>query len=112
MQLTDTVLDISAWHAGSHLILGSTSIQLVDMDTPEKRRTVADDSQEVEDENLLNPPLHLVHFGPKGRMVTASVEGCLVKFWPPVSQNTGHMVSIEATIHVGEDRNSVGCIYR
>lgn len=112
MRVTDTVLDISAWHAGSHMILGSTSIQLMDMDAPEKRRTVADDTQEEEDENLLNPPLHLVQFGPKGRMVSASVEDCTVKVWPPVLQNTGHMMAVEASIHVGEDRNSVGCVYR
>ena len=103
---------MSTLHTGNHMILGSTSIQLMDIDSPEKRRTLADDSQEEEDENLLNPPLHLVQFGPKGRMVTASVEGSLIKVWPPVSQNTGPMVSIESTIHVGEDRNSVGCVYR
>lgn len=74
-------------HGSNHLILGSTSLQLVDGDNPEKRRTVADDTQE--DENLLDPPLHLARFGPKGTLVTASVENCLVKVWPPIDENTG-----------------------
>lgn len=108
MHLTDTVLDMSTC-GGSYLILGSSSIQLVDMESPEKRRTVADDSHE--DENLLNPPLHLVQLGPKGRLATASVESNIVKLWPPVSQNTGHITFAESTLHVGEDRNSVGCVY-
>lgn len=107
--LTNTVLGVSMY-AGSHLILGSTSIQLVDVESPEKRRTVADDTQE--DENLLDPPLHLVQFGPKGQIVTASVESNVVKLWPAVSQNSGHITYAESTLHVGEDKSSMGCVYR
>lgn len=97
-------------YGDSHLILGSTSIQLLDMQAPERRQIVADDTQE--DEDLHDPPLHLVQFGPKGRMVTASVESNVVKLWPTLSQNTGHITFTENTVYVGEDRNSVGSIYR
>lgn len=108
-RLTDTVLDMSIY-GDSHLILGSTSIQLLDMQAPERRQIVADDTQE--DENLHDPPLHLVRFGPKGRMVTASVENNVVKMWPALSNNTGHITFAENTLHVGEDRNTIGSIYR
>ena len=109
MHLTDTVLDISM-HGGSHMILGSTSIQLVDMDALEKRRIIADDTQE--DENLLDPPLHLARFGPKGCLVTASVENNVVKLWPSVSQTSSHMMYPERTIYAREDRNGNGYVYR
>lgn len=108
-RLTDTVLDMSMY-GGNHLLLGSTSIQLLDLQAPEKRQIVADDSQE--DEDLHDPPLHLVHFGPKGRMATASVESNVVKLWPAVSQNTGRVTFAENTLSVGEDRGSIGSIYR
>ena len=108
-RLTDTVLDMSVF-GGSHLMLGSTSIQLLDLQLPDKRQIVADDTRE--DENLHNPPLHLVQFGPKGRMVTASVESSLVKLWPAPSSNTGRITRAEKTLHVGEDKDSVGTIYR
>ena len=97
-------------HGGSHVILGSTSIQLVDMEAPEKRRTIADDTQE--DENLLDPPLHLAQFGPKGRIVTASVENNIVKLWPSVSQTANHMMYPEHTIYAREDRSGSGYVYR
>lgn len=91
------------------MILGSTSIQLMDMSAPEKRQIVADDSQE--DESLHDPPLHLVRFGPKGRMVSASVESNTVKLWPSLAQNTGHMTSVESSMKVGKDK-TFGAIYR
>lgn len=82
----------------------------MDMSAPEKRQIVADDSQD--DENLHDPPLHLVRFGPKGRMVSASVESNTVKLWPSLAQNTtGHVTSVESSLKVGEDR-SFGTIYR
>ena len=109
MHLTNTVLDISM-HGNSYLLLGSTTIQLVDMESLEKRRTVADDTQE--DENLLCPPLHLAQFGPNGQMVTASVENNKVKLWPLISQTTGHITHPEKMLHIGEDKNSIGSIYR
>ena len=109
IRVLDTVLGVSLY-ATTHLILGSTSIQLVDVEALEKRRTIADDSQE--DENLLNPPLHLVQFGPKGQIATASVESNVVKLWPAVSQNTGHITYAENTLHVGESKSSLGCVYR
>ena len=96
-------------HSGSHLILGSTSIQLMDMSAPEKRQIVADDSQE--DESLHDPPLHLVRFGPKGRVVSASVESNTVKLWPSLAQNTGHRAFVESCLKVGEEK-SFGTIYR
>ena len=109
VRVTDTVLDLSVY-GGNHLLLGSTSIQLVDLDSPEKRRTVADDTQE--DENLQDPPLHLAKFGPKGHMVTGSVENVVVKLWSPVTQTTGHIMHPETIILVREDKYSIGSIYR
>lgn len=106
LTLSDTVLDISVY-GGSHVILGSTSIQLVDIESPEKRRTIADDLHE--DENLNDPPLHVVQFGPKGRMATASVESNTVKLWPQVPHISSHNTHPESRLHVGD---SVGSIYK
>ena len=108
LTLSDTVLDISIY-GSSHLILGSTSIQLVDIEFPEKRRTIADDLQE--DESLIDPPLHLSQFGPKGEMATASVENNIVKLWPQVPHTSSHDTQPECRLLVG-DSDTNGCVYR
>lgn len=108
LTLSDTVLDISMY-GNSHMVLGSTSIQLVNVESPEKRRTVADNLQD--DENLLDPPLHLTQFGPKGQMATASVENCTVKLWPQVPHASSHITHPEGRIHVGGG-GTPGSIYR
>ena len=95
----------------THLVLGSTSIQVIDIDNHDKKRTVADDANE--DESLEDPPLHLVKFGPKGRLVTASAEGNMVKLWPPVVDNSGGIVTMpEAMFLIGEEsQRHLGCVY-
>jgi len=103
------VLDVSAFKE-RYVIMGSTSIQLVDLENPERRRTIADDVEE--DENLLDPPLHLAKFGPTGRVVTASVESNVLKFWPALASMSSPVVQPEVRVQVKEDRDSVGCIYR
>ena len=95
----------------THLVVGSTSIQIIDMDNLEKRRTVADDSNE--DESLEDPPLHLVKFGPKGRLATASAENNRVRLWPSaVTQSMGIVTMPEALFVIGEDIQGHGCVYR
>lgn len=96
----------------THLVVGSTSIQIIDMDNLEKRRIIADDTN-AEDESLEDPPLHLVKFGPKGRLATASAENNLVRLWPSVVTQTAGVVTMpEALFMVGEDIQGHGCVYR
>ena len=75
IRVTDTVLAVDQWE-DTHLVVGSTSVQVINIDILEKRRTVADDS--CEDESLENPPLHLAQYGPTGCLVTANVESNVV----------------------------------
>ncbi len=109
LRLTDTVLDLAVFNH-THLAIGSTSIQIVDIEDQDKKQTVADDT--CEDESLENPPLHLVEFGPNGRLVTASAESNVVKLWPPVVTQTGGVVTMpDAIIAVGEEHQERGCVY-
>ena len=61
-----------------------------------------------------NPPLHLVAFGPKGRLVTAAVESNIVKLWPPISPNSSIVTTPESSITVTHKQNvkEPGCVYR
>ena len=108
VSLPDTVLDMSTY-GGNHLVLGSTSIQLVDLNELEKRQTIADNVQD--DENLVDPPLHLTQFGPKGKMATASVENNTVKLWPHISLSSDCSTHPENRIKVG-GASGTGYIYR
>ena len=109
VRLSDTVLDLAVYDH-THLAIGSTSIQVIDIDNRDRKRTVADDSND--DESLEDPPLHLVKFGPKGRLVTASAEDSVVKLWPPVVTQAGGIVTMPAAMFmVGEENQEQGCIY-
>ncbi len=109
LHLTDTILDLAVYDH-THLVLGSTSVQIVDIEDLDKRQTVADDTND--DESLDNPPLHLAKFGPQGRLVTASAESNVVKLWPPVVTQTGGIVTMpEAMLAVGEENQGRGSIY-
>ena len=109
LTLTNTVLDISTF-SGRYMIAASTSIQLIDRESPERRRTIADDV--AEDENLEDPPLHLVRFGPKGQVATASVESNILKLWPSVAQTSSPNMQPENRIQVQENKDTTGYIYR
>ena len=101
VRLTNTVLDLAVYDH-THLAIGSTSIQVIDIENRDRRRTVADDTND--DESLENPPLHLVKFGPKGYLVTASAENNIVKLWPPVVTQAGGVVTMpKAMFVVGEE---------
>lgn len=109
LRLTDTVLDLAVFDH-THLAIGSTSIQIVDIEDQDKKQTVADDT--CDDESLENPPLHLIKFGPGGRLVTASAENNVVKLWPPMVTQTGGVVTMpDAIFAVGEESQERGCVY-
>lgn len=107
VQMLDTVLSVHMWN--NTLVIGSTSTQLVNMDNYDRRRTIVDTSMEEEDEDLENPPLHLVTFGSQGRLATAAVEGNTVKLWPPVSSKSNIVSIPDTSIAVGQELP--GCIY-
>ncbi len=109
ISMTNTVLDVSTFNE-QHVVMASTSIQLVDLQSQDRRRTIADDV--ADDENLEDPPLHLAQFGPTGKVVTASVESNVLKLWPSMSSTSSPHVQPEARIQVQDDSNSTGCIYR
>ena len=109
IRVTDTVLAVDQWE-DTHLVVGSTSVQVINIDILEKRRTVADDS--CEDESLENPPLHLAQYGPTGCLVTANVESNVVKVWPSVLQTAGVVTVPEHRICVGKELDESGCVYR
>jgi len=109
VRVTNTVLQVDL--QGGFLAIGSTNIQLVDTNNLDKRRTVADDT--VSDESLQNPPLHLVAFGPKGRLVTAAVESNIVKLWPSVTPHSSIVTTPESSITVSHEQSVTeeGCVY-
>lgn len=109
IQLQDTILDMDT-HDHTYLVIGSTFVQIIDMDNPEKRRIIADDSNE--DESLEDPPLHLVRFGPQGRLVTASAESNLVRLWPAVITHTTGIVTLpEALFLLKDNFEEAGCVH-
>lgn len=61
-----------------------------------------------------NPPLHLVAFGPKGRLVTAAVESNIVKLWPSVTPHSSIVTTPESSITVSHEQSVTeeGCVYR
>lgn len=107
--MTDTVLDIDEWE-DTNLLVGSTSVQLINIENLERKRTIADDS--CEDESLENPPLHFAQYGPTGSLVTANVESNVVKVWPSVVQTSGVVTVPEKRICVGQELDDSGCVYR
>ena len=61
-----------------------------------------------------NPPLHFASFGPDGLLVTASVEGHVVKVWPPMGSPTDIAVQPQARLAVGVSKETAdpGFIHR
>jgi ankyrin repeat protein len=93
----DSVLGVEKW--AEHLVVSSTFVTLNSLGDPGQRRIVADDSQE--DESLTDPPLHFASFGAEGVLATASVEGHVVKVWPPMTPQAGLPVQPQARLEVG-----------
>ena len=109
LKFTNTILDIDI-HGDNQLVVGSTTVQFMYLDNLEKRRTIADDMGS--DESLEDPALHRAKFGPKGHIITASVEASVLKLWPVMS-NTSKIVSEPDTrILMGQELDQPGCIYR
>jgi ankyrin repeat protein len=98
----DSVLGVEKWE--EHLVVSSCFVTLESLDETNQRRIVADDTQE--DESLTNPPLHFASFGPDGMLVTASVEGHVVKVWPPMASQTAIAVQPQARLTVGGSKET------
>ena len=91
-------------------MVGSTTVQLINLNNFDKRRTIADDMGS--DENLLDPALHRVKFGPKGHIITAGVEGSVLKLWPIMSSSSKIVSEPDTRIMMGQELDESGCIYR
>ena len=61
-----------------------------------------------------DPPLHFASFGSEGVLATASVEGHVVKVWPPMTPQAGIPVQPQARLEVGVSRETPepGIIHR
>ena len=61
-----------------------------------------------------DPPLHFASFGPEGVLATASVEGHVVKVWPPMSPQAGLPVQPQTRLEIGvsKDTPEPGIIHR
>ena len=65
--------------------------------------------------NTQDPPLHFASFGAEGVLATASVEGHVVKVWPPMTPQAGLPVQPQARLEVGvstKDTPQPGIIHR
>ena len=91
-------------------MVGSTTVQLIFLDNLDKRRTIADDMGS--DESIEDPALHRVKFGPKGHIVTASVEASVLKLWPTMSIGSKIVAEPDTRILMGQELDEFGCIYR
>ena len=64
--------------------------------------------------NTQDPPLHFASFGAEGVLATASVEGHVVKVWPPMTPQAGLPVQPQTRLEVGvsKDTPQPGIIHR
>ena len=109
LRFNNTVLDIDV-HGENQLVVGSTAVQLINLDNLDRRRTIADDMGS--DENLLDPALHRARFGPKGHVITAGVEGSVLKLWPVMTSSSKIVSEPDTRLMIGQELDEPGCVYR
>lgn len=109
LRFNNTVLDIDI-HGDNQLLVGSTTVQLINLDNTDRRRTIADDMGS--DENLLDPALHRARFGPKGHVITAGVEGSVLKLWPVMTSSSKIVSEPDTRLMIGQELDNPGCVYR
>ena len=109
LRFNNTILDIDI-HGEKQLVVGSTTVQLINLDSLDRRRTIADDMGS--DENLLDPALHRVRFGPKGHIITAGVEGSVLKLWPVMTNSSKIVSEPDTRLMIGQELDEQGCVYR
>lgn len=109
LRFNNTILDIDI-HGEKQLVVGSTTVQLINLDSLDRRRTIADDMGS--DENLLDPALHRARFGPKGHIITAGVEGSVLKLWPVMTNSSKIVSEPDTRLMIGQELDEQGCVYR
>lgn len=109
LRFNNTILDIDI-HGEKQLVVGSTTVQLINLDSLDRRRTIADDMGS--DENLLDPALHRARFGPKGHIITAGVEGSVLKLWPVMTSSSKIVSEPDTRLMIGQELDEQGCVYR